>query len=364
MNILFAGGGTGGHVFPAIAVAEELILRYPETRLLFVGSDRGLEARILPEHGYRFEAIRAGALKGMSIIKKFATLLALPGTIRVAGEIVRQFNADVVVGIGGYASAPALAAATLQGRPTLILEQNLIPGLTNRLLAYFADVAAVNFEESRRFFPGNAVATGNPIRQEFFKVSAPPLESPFTVLVFGGSQGARAINRAVVDALPHLKGLRGRVRFIHQTGPADEAMVRSGYETHLFNAVVRPFFDDMPKQFECSHLVIGRAGASGLGELAATGRPSIIIPLPTAADNHQWKNGEVFERHGAAILVAQANLTGERLARAIESLFAHPEHCSEMARASAALAVPEAASRIVDWVRKLAGKQVEEGKGH
>lgn len=355
MKVLFAGGGTGGHVFPAIAVAEELLNRDGRTQVMFVGSDRGIEARLLPERGYPFESMVAGALKGLSLSKKMSTLRALPGTIRIAGQIVNRFAPDVVVGIGGYASAPAVIAARWQGRSAMLLEQNFVPGLTNRLLAFGVSWAAVNFEDSARFFPGNAVVTGNPIRKEFFRVGPPPADAPFSVLIFGGSQGAHAINQGVADALPLLGTIRKGVHFIHQTGEKEFEMVRAAYAANHFAADVRLFFDDMPQQFERASLVIGRAGASSLSEIAATGRASILIPLPTAADDHQRKNASVFVERRAALLLEQSTLNGDSLARSIRTLYENSEQRRSMAAAAAALSRPDAASRIADLIAALGG---------
>lgn len=355
MNVLFAGGGTGGHVFPAIAVTEELLKRDPYTQFLFVGSNRGLEARVIPARGFAFQPIGAGALKGMSFVTKVSTIFSMPGNIQAAGKIVKKFSPQVVVGIGGYASAPALIAAALQGRPTMILEQNLIPGLTNRVLAYLVAASAVNFEESIRYFPGNAVTTGNPIRKEFFQVG-PPKGEIFKVLIFGGSQGAHGINLAMTETMPQWDEFFQRVHFIHQTGEKDFEMVQSAYATYNFSAEVRPFFEDMPNQFERAHLVVARSGASALSEIAATGRPSILIPLPTSADDHQRKNAEVFVHHGASVMIEQSALRGDSLPRAIRSLLENPEQRQRMAQAAASLANPKAAARIADLIESLAGK--------
>jgi UDP-N-acetylglucosamine--N-acetylmuramyl-(pentapeptide) pyrophosphoryl-undecaprenol N-acetylglucosamine transferase len=356
MNILFAGGGTGGHVFPAIAVAEALSGRAEVLQVLFVGSDRGLEARIIPLKGYPFEAMAAGALKGKSAADRLMTILSLPRSVRSAGRIVDRFSPHVVVGIGGYASAPVVIAAALRGRPRMVLEQNVMPGLANRLLAYCVTQGAVNFAESLRYFPGNAVVTGNPVRQEFFRIGPPPREAAFTVLIFGGSQGAHAINTAVMEALPYLVELRTQVHFIHQTGEKDAEMVRAAYMTNGYSADVRPFFDDLPKQFGLAHLVVARSGASALAEIAATARPSILIPFPAAADDHQRRNAEVFARQGASILIDQRILTGERLARVLRLQMNNSGRREEMSRAASSLSFPDAASRIADLIEALASK--------
>jgi UDP-N-acetylglucosamine--N-acetylmuramyl-(pentapeptide) pyrophosphoryl-undecaprenol N-acetylglucosamine transferase len=356
MNILFAGGGTGGHVFPAIAVAEELSRRAEALKLLFVGSDRGLEARIIPQRGYSFEAMAAGALKGVSTSARLVTIFSLPKSVHAAGQIVERFSPHVVVGIGGYASAPVVMAAALRGRPRMILEQNAIPGLANRLLAYFVAKAAVNFVESLRYFPGNAVVTGNPVRKEFFRTEPSPCEASFTVLIFGGSQGAHAINKAVVEALPHLSEFRSQIQFIHQTGEKDAEMVRAAYLANGYSADVRPFFDDMVRQFGLAHLVIARSGASALAEIAATARPSILIPFPASADDHQRRNAEVFARRGASILIDQSILTGERLALVLRLQIRNPEGREAMSRAARSLAFPDAAPRIADLIQVLAAR--------
>lgn len=356
MNVLFAGGGTGGHVFPAIAVADELLKRDPGTRLLFVGSDRGLEARILPPRGYPFEALAAGALKGRSMSAQFSTIWSFPQSVRTAGRIVSRFSPHVVVGIGGFASAPVVVAAALQGRPRMILEQNAVPGLANRGLAYCVTRAAVNFAESTRYFPGNAIVTGNPVREEFFRVGTPPSQGPFTTLIFGGSQGAHAINTAMMDSLPWLSDSSADVHFIHQTGDKDAELVRTGYASLGLSADVRPFFEDMPKQIGLAHLVIARSGASALAEIAAAARPSILIPFPSAADNHQRRNATVFADRGASILIDQEILTGERLAMVIQLLIKNPERRREMSVAAARLSAPEAASRIAGLIQSVASK--------
>jgi UDP-N-acetylglucosamine--N-acetylmuramyl-(pentapeptide) pyrophosphoryl-undecaprenol N-acetylglucosamine transferase len=360
MKVLFAGGGTGGHLFPALAVAEELLKRDATTQFLFVGSNRGLEARLIPARGFAFEAVSSGALKGMPLAVKTSTVFSMPRSARVASRMVRQFSPDVVVGIGGYASGPALLAAVIDGRPILLMEQNVVPGLANRIIAYFANGAAVTFEESARFFPGNAVTTGNPVRQEFFQIGSPSSEK-FTILIFGGSQGAHAINRAMVEALPRLVSLHPQIQFIHQTGEKDFEAVREAYAGNELVADVGVFFDDMPAQFERAHLVIGRSGASTLSEIAATARPSILVPLPTAADDHQHRNAEVFVARGAAAMLEQSTLTGDRMAETIQSLFASPQRREMMSRAAATLAVPDAAARIADLVERSTGS-VQDGR--
>ncbi len=356
MNVLFAGGGTGGHVFPAVAVAEELSKHDRKARFLFVGSNRGLEARVLPEHGFAFEALEAGALKGLSWSQKLTTIVGLPRTVLAAGRIIRSFSPDVIVGIGGYASAPALLAGRLQAKPALILEQNSVPGLTNRVSAYFVASVAVNFEESTRFFPGNAVVTGNPVRKEFFSVGPAATQGEFVVLIFGGSQGARPINEAVMRSLDVLKTMKDQVFFVHQTGERDFETVRATYEAQGWRADVRVFIEDMPRQFERAHLIVGRAGASTLSEIAAAGRPSILIPLPTAADDHQRRNAEVFASRRAAIMIEQEILKGNQLGLAVQLLLKNRSRLEEMGQAATALAQPEAAARIAELIQKLASK--------
>ncbi|MDD5542036.1 MAG: undecaprenyldiphospho-muramoylpentapeptide beta-N-acetylglucosaminyltransferase [Acidobacteriia bacterium] len=355
MNVLFAGGGTGGHVFPAIAVAQWLRQKHPAIRLLFVGSTRGVEARIIPAHGFEFEPMSAGALKGVSLAVKMTTLRRLPASLASAREILKRFGAEVVVGIGGYASGPAVMAAAMCGCPRMILEQNSIPGLTNRLLAYFSTYAAVNFEESARFFPGNAVVTGNPVRESFFNLPAPLNKEPFTVLVFGGSQGASAVNGMMRDALEELCSAGQPFRFIHQSGEKDFERVKAAYINHSCDADVRPFFDDMPEQFRRAHLIVARSGASALAEIAAAGRPSILIPLPTATDNHQRRNAEVFRDRGAGVLMDQKKTTGAELARTILKLRENSAWRSRMAEAARSLARPDAAEKIGGLIEALAG---------
>lgn len=354
MRILFAGGGTGGHVFPAIAVAEELLARDRQTRMLFVGSKRGLEARIIPARGFDFEAVEAGALKGLSLADQFSTLMAVPRRIRMAWRIVHRFFPHVVVGIGGYASGPVVLAAALQGKPTLILEQNCIPGFTNRILAYFVHCAAVNFEESLRFFPGNALVTGNPVRDEFFGLHSAVSGGPFTILIVGGSQGSHAINQAMMEALEGWPGSRQEMRFIHQTGERDFEAVRDAYARKQWAADVRPFFDDMPSQIGRAHLVISRSGASALAEIAAAGRPSILIPFPQAADDHQRKNAELFQAQGACRLIEQQDLKGGSLVKTVVSLIQNPPALGTMSQAARSLARRAASRKIADLIEQFA----------
>ena len=297
MKVLIAAGGTGGHIYPGIAVANELLRRDGENEVLFVGTARGLETRIVPENGYQLSLINSAGLKSVGFVGKLKGLSVLPRSFIEARQIIRQFRPHVVVGAGGYVSGPVLLMASIMGIPTLVMDSNALPGFTNRKLARFADKAALTFEEALPYFGSKGVVTGNPVRQEFFEIPEKPREERSHILIFGGSQGARAINNAVGEALEPLAGYAERLSITHQTGEADFEKFREIYNRSAFpDADVRPFISDMYVEFGKADLVICRAGATTCSELAAAGRAAIMIPLPTAADDHQRKNAEAAKR--------------------------------------------------------------------
>src|ERR1041385_6166373 len=318
MRVLIAAGGTGGHIYPGIAVAKEVMRRDPSSVVRFVGTARGLETRLLPQAGFGPSLLQPAGLKNVGAAGKLKGLLVLPRSFLAARRLIGEFRPDIVVGAGGYVSGPVLLTAALMPVPTLVMESNALPGFTNRRLARFVDAAAVSFEESLKFFRGKGVVIGNPVRREFFEIAKKERDpARFSVLVFGGSQGARAINDAVLASLAHLEGHKGALRITHQTGEADFEKVRAGYEAAGWNeqADVRRYIDDMVAHFAASDLAVCRAGATTTAELIAAGKASLMIPFPFAADDHQRRNAEALEKAGASVMVLQQDATGARLRR-------------------------------------------------
>jgi UDP-N-acetylglucosamine--N-acetylmuramyl-(pentapeptide) pyrophosphoryl-undecaprenol N-acetylglucosamine transferase len=360
VRVLIAGGGTGGHLYPGIALAREIRRRDPQAVVSFVGTATGVEARVVPREGFPLELIRVAGLKGTSGLTRIRGFAVLPLAAIDAGRVISRFRPDVVVGVGGFASGPVLLLAALGGYPTMLLEQNALPGVTNRLLSRVVRAAAVTFEDALTFFPGTGFVTGNPVRPEFFitKEADDRLASPrgaARVLIFGGSQGAHAINVAMVEAAPHLAGAGTPLAITHQTGERDLDMVRDGYRRAGLEARVEAFLYEMAREMTAADLVVARAGATTLSELAAARRPAILIPLPTAADDHQRKNAAVIARAGAAEVIDQRELTGARLAGVMLALARDAERRGRMATAMHSFARPDAAARIADRVWALAG---------
>ena len=360
MRALIAAAGTGGHIYPGIAVAKEILRRDPKAEIRFVGTARGLENRLVPQAGFELSIIDSAGLKSVGARARARGLAKLPRSFLAARQIIRDFKPDVVIGAGGYVSGPVLLTAALMRLPTLVMESNALPGLTNRTLARFVDKAAVSFEASLPFFRGKGVVTGNPVRREFFEIPARQRDaSQFSILVFGGSQGAHAINEAMVAALPDLKVHRDKLRITHQTGEADFEKVREGYLDAGWGerADVRRYIDDMVLSFADADLVICRAGATTTAELIASGKAAIMIPFPLAADDHQRKNAEALEVNGAAKMILQKDLTGPRLAREIKDLARLPDEVKKMGEASRKLARGDAAAAAVDLVEELVRKR-------
>jgi UDP-N-acetylglucosamine--N-acetylmuramyl-(pentapeptide) pyrophosphoryl-undecaprenol N-acetylglucosamine transferase len=354
MKILIAAGGTGGHIYPGIAVAKELLRRDPANEVLFVGTAKGLETRIVPENGFQLSLINSAGLKNVGVAGKIKGLSLLPKSFLEARQIIRQFRPHVVVGAGGYVSGPVLLMAAVMGVPTLVMDSNALPGFTNRQLARFVDKAALTFEEALPHFGNKGIVTGNPVRNEFFDVPHKDRGEVFHILIFGGSQGARAINNAVADALQYLEPLSEKLEITHQTGEADFEKIREAYQRTSFkDADVRPFIADMFVEFGKADILISRAGATTCAELAAAGKAAIMVPLPTAADDHQRKNAEALQSAGAARMIIQAELSGERLAAEIKDLIANPERISEMEKAARSIGRPDAAERTADLIEEL-----------
>lgn len=354
LRILIAGGGTGGHVIPGLAIARELRDRYG-AEVRFVGTARGLETRLVPEAGFGLELIEVGQLKNVSMATRARTVADLPVGIRRCMKLLRALRPHVVVGVGGYASGPAMMAAVLMRVPTLAYEPNATPGLANRIVGRLVSAAAVNFEESRRFFR-NAEVTGVPVRKEFFSLPRRAAGSAPRLLVFGGSQGARALNMAmpkvIVDLLARVPGLT----VLHQAGARHADATREAYaatEADPGRWRVEAFLNDMPARFAEASLILCRSGSS-VAELAAAGKPSLLVPFPQAADDHQRKNAEVFARVGAAAMLLEAEITPERLREELGAMLQDEEGLRVMSERARSLARPDALERIGEMVRELA----------
>ncbi len=360
MRILVAGGGTGGHVFPALALAEEVVTRHPGNDAVFVGTARGLEATVVPAAGFPIELIEVRGLKGKRRLDVLRNLLLLPVAFLQSLRILRRWRPDVVVGVGGYASGPLVLAAWLLRIPTAVQEQNAVAGFTNRVLGLVVDAAFTAFPETAACFPaGKAIQLGNPIRRQLLEnFMRPGREDDVPgLLVFGGSQGAHALNMRVIEAMPHLADLRGRLRIVHQTGARDREAVERGYRAVGFDAEVRDFIEDMSSAYTAADLVVCRAGATTLAELTVCRKPSILVPFAAAADNHQVINATSLLNAGAAVMIEERDLTGELLASEIRAILAHPERRQAMARAAGRLGSPAAASEIADFCAGLSERR-------
>ncbi len=355
LRVLIAGGGTGGHVYPGVAIAREIRRRHPAAELLFVGTKRGLEMKIVPAEGFRLETITISGLKGSRPLKQLKSLLAVPKSLLEARSILQRFQPSLVVGVGGYSSGPPVLMAVLMGIPAMLQEQNALPGLTNRLLARVARKVATAFRDCECYFGSKAVLTGNPVRAEFSQVPGRTGNDPFTVLVFGGSQGAQPINQSLIEALAILKPQLPDLQVIHQTGERDYPRIKQAYEAMRMDADVRPFFEDIPKQFAAADLLVCRAGATTLAEVTVAGKPAILVPFPQAADDHQRKNAEALAQAGAAETILQKDLNGPTLAARIRFYFDHRDALRRMEQNSRAVGRPDATERIVDLVEELSG---------
>jgi UDP-N-acetylglucosamine--N-acetylmuramyl-(pentapeptide) pyrophosphoryl-undecaprenol N-acetylglucosamine transferase len=359
-RIVLAGGGTGGHLYPALAVADELRRRHPHASIVFVGARRGLEQRLVPASGYPLRTLSLVGLKGASLVAKLrAAAAAAWALLRCVAWMLRE-RPHLVIGVGGYASGPAVLAARLLGVPTMVMEQNHFPGATNRWLAPRVDAVCLPSEAACSRIGGKTFVTGNPVRPEFLGIGEPPGDEVLGLFVFGGSRGARSINRAMCDALDGLARLNPPLRITHQTGEADEADVRSAYRAYPQEHDVRPYFDDMPARLARADVVVCRAGASTIAELCAAGRPSVLVPYPYAADDHQRHNAETLRDAGAALVLADQELDGSKLAAAVAELTGDAERRGAMGRAARILARPDAAARIADIADGLLGARPNE----
>ncbi len=362
MKLVVAGGGTGGHLFPGIAVAEEFLARDKKNEALFVGTERGIEARILPRLGFRLAIISAAGIRGKSAFSQIKGLAMLLYGYAQARRILKEFRPDRVLGVGGYASGPVVLAAGGMRIRRFIHEQNAIPGFTNKFLARFSEQVFVSLEESEQFFPWEkTLLTGNPIRKEILAAFAQggngaqhaernTQHDPIRLLVFGGSAGAHSINQALVAALPFLSRYRERLVITHQTGENDLAEVREGYGRMGFRAEAIPFIDSMAAAYRVADLIVCRAGATTVAEVTACGKPCIFIPYPYAVDDHQRRNAEALLKKGAGFMLLDRELSGESLARMIMDLIDNPERIAEAGRNARTLARLDAARVIVDEI--------------
>ncbi len=358
MRVVFAGGGTGGHVYLGISLARELLRRDPKHEFLFIGTARGLESRIVPDEGFRLECITSRGLKRVGALDLLRNLMLVPVSLLQSRRLLSGFAPHAVVGVGGYSSGPAVLAAWWARIPTLIVEPNAWPGLTNRWLARIVDCAAVAMPEAAGCFRGRASVTGIPVRKEFLEIPRRQRNgADFQVLIYGGSQGSHALNSIVSAALGDLKRLGPRVHLTHQTGEREFLAVQSAYRDAGIRADIRPFLPRIYEEFADADLIVARAGAGTVAEITAAGRAAILVPFPGAADDHQTRNAQALERAGAARMVRESDWKAGRFAAEISRFMEHPEELDRMEEASRKLARPDAAALIADMVDSLAAKK-------
>ena len=359
LRAVIAGGGTGGHLFPGLAIAREIEKRYRGANIIFITGRRKMESEILSRSGFHQIPIEVEGLKGRGWKKGITVLSKLPYSFLQSVSILRAFSPHLVLGVGGYSAGPVCLAARILGVPTAIHEQNSFPGLTNRLLSKVVDRVFITFEESREYFPGGAFyLTGNPVRNEIL-AKGEPREKPnnrFTILVLGGSQGARAINRAFVNALSILRERDRDPLVIHQTGEMDYARVLEGYTKRDFKGEIASFIQDMAGAYGRADIAVSRAGATTVSELAALGKPSILIPYPHAANRHQEINARMLAAVGGAEMVLQKDLTGEVLAELLMKYMDDRKVLSEMGRRAREMGRRDAAKVIVDQLAEMVGE--------
>jgi UDP-N-acetylglucosamine--N-acetylmuramyl-(pentapeptide) pyrophosphoryl-undecaprenol N-acetylglucosamine transferase len=354
LRIALAGGGTGGHLFPALALAEEFKARDKDCEILFIGSAVGIEKDVIPKYGYALKFIDVEGLKGKGLQNKLSAGLKAAKAVFAAKKILKQFRPHGVIGTGGYSSGPVVLAARLLGIKTAILEQNTIPGLTNRLLGRLVNRIYVAFEQTKNKFPGGRVIlTGNPVRREILDSRGTAHRARLTVLVFGGSQGAKAINTAFLDALEYLADIRDNIRIIHQTGDADYTTVKETYERKGIKADVYRFIENIAEAYSQADIVICRAGATSIAEITAMGIASILIPYPFAANNHQETNARCLADKGAAIMLKQGEIIGDALAVLIKRFYKSPDELKKIRANAEAFGMPDATTETVENLTKL-----------
>ncbi|HTB16915.1 MAG TPA: undecaprenyldiphospho-muramoylpentapeptide beta-N-acetylglucosaminyltransferase [Bryobacteraceae bacterium] len=346
-TIVMAGGGTGGHVMPLLAVAREL--QSDGHQSVFIGTRNGFEAKLVPPSGFPLEFIEIGGLNRVGMMRTLRSLAQLPFSVWRSGQLLEKHQPSAVFSLGGYAAGPVVLAALWKKRPLVVMEPNVMPGLTNRKIGRFVRRALLSFPDAARFFPaGKSEVTGLPVRPEFFKISPKQRDAKLTILITGGSQGSRTLNEAARGSWSYFREARFPVRFIHQTGTAAHAALSQKFAENGMDGQVSPFIDDMPGAFARADLVICRAGAGAVAELAAAGKPSILVPLPTAADQHQLRNAEAFQKAGASVLVLDQEMDGGRLFEEVEKLRTHPEMLHRMGERARTFAHPDAARRAAN----------------
>jgi len=353
-KLLIAGGGTGGHIFPALAIAKEWMSRGAERETVFVGTKRGMEARLVPEAGFRLETIRSAGLKGIGGRRLVVNISKLAPAMWDSYAILRRHKFSAALGVGGYAAGPVMLAAVRRRLPTVIFEPNAEPGFTNRILARMVTRIATAYEAPTARWGAKATLTGIPVRAEFFTIPVRPPSEPFHLLITGGSQGALAINRTFADAADLLAAKKNRISIVHQTGERDCNAVRTAYARREIHAEVLPFIGNMAERYAQADLVVCRAGAITAAELAAAGRPAIFIPFGASTDSHQLRNAREMESAGAARVIPEPQLTAERLTTEIFALLDHPVELEAMAVRARSLAKPHAAEKIVDMIEEVA----------
>ena len=352
MRVIIAGGGTGGHLYPGIAVAEEIYRQEPDSDVLFVGTKTGIESRILPKEGYKLEIIPAGGVVNKNIYSKFISFMKMTGGFFKSFFVLRSFKPDIVVGVGGYASAPMLSAAAIMRFPTMIMEQNLYPGTTNRFLSRIVDRVVVAFDGSEKFFNRKVDVLGNPVRRGI-KECKNITGRTFTVFIFGGSQGSHAINKGIVESLEYLQEESGQISFLHQTGEKDYAWVDESYKKAGITAEVAPYVYNIIDMYGKADIVICRAGATTIAEITASGRPAILIPYPHAAHDHQRTNAEYMQSRGSAEVILEKDLSGKILADKIKYFMYNRDRLKEMAEKSSGLYRQNSAHDIVKLCKFL-----------
>jgi UDP-N-acetylglucosamine--N-acetylmuramyl-(pentapeptide) pyrophosphoryl-undecaprenol N-acetylglucosamine transferase len=357
VKVLIAGGGTGGHIYIGVALAREILRRDSRAECVFAGTRRGLESRLVPEEGFRLELIDSAGLKRVSARALARGLLLLPLSLAQSLRLVRRFTPDAAVGVGGFSSGPVIAAAWVRGVPTLVVEPNAYPGLANRWLARIVDAAAVALPEALAHFRGKGVVTGIPVRREFQDLKRREHRAGLDLLVYGGSQGSHALNAALCSALPELASLGPELRIVHQTGEKEWEMVEQAYRGAGVKAEVRPYLPRIYEELAEADLVLARAGASTVAELTVAGRAALLVPFPSAADDHQTRNAAALQRAGAARMIPERELGAARLLRELRFFLDHPEELRQMEEAARRLALPDAAARIADLVLELARRK-------
>lgn len=355
--LMIAGGGTGGHIYPAIAIAREYMARDASRMAVFVGTEKGLEKTIVPKAGFPLEFINIGGLKGKGGLDLIKNVVRVPIAFAQAFRLIGKHKPNVVLGVGGYSSGPVLVAAKLRGVPTIIHDANAFPGLANRAVSRWVTAVAVAFAEAlpRLKRPDGAV-TGNPIRKEFFEAKRPPrtATNALRLLIFGGSQGSRILNDTMTGALLFLARMKDSLEIVHQTGPNELEKVQGAYRTSAFtHARVVPYLDPIVDEIAAADLVVCRAGAMTIGELCALGRAAVLVPFAAATNNHQELNARVVERAGGAVVITEKELSPERLAGAISEILGDPQRAARMGAAAKTLALPDATKNIVDLIERI-----------